>query len=344
MTETERTLVQPDAPVRGATPPDGAAGQMGMSPRGSGFSRALLAAAETRPEVVGVTADLARYTDMMEFARRHPDRMINVGMAEQNLVAVSAGLAMAGLVPVATTFATFLTRRAQDFTVMQVALPQLPVVLVGCVPGITQAFGPSHASIDDLAAMRATPGMTVIDPCDPVEQEQATAAALDLGRPVYLRKLVGREPVLLDADRHPFRIGKATTLRAGGDVAILASSIMVKEALEAADRLQQSGVAASVTNVSTLKPFDEETILQLAETCGAVVTAENHSVVGGLFSAVSETLSRAGVGAVVEAVGVRDEYPAFGSVEYLQERHGLTADAVVSAAGSALRRRDARRR
>src|SRR5215204_576990 len=318
--------------------------EMGMSSRGSGFSRALLAAAETRPEVVGVTADLARYTDMMEFARRHPDRMINVGMAEQNLVAVSAGLAMAGLVPVATTFATFLTRRAQDFTVMQVALPQLPVVLVGCVPGITQAFGPSHASIDDLAAMRATPGMTVIDPCDPVEQEQATAAALDLGRPVYLRKLVGREPVLLDPDKHPFRIGKATTLRAGGDVAILASSIMVKEALEAADRLQQSGVAASVTNVSTLKPFDEDTILQLAEKCGAVVTAENHSVVGGLFSAVSETLSRAGVGAVVEAVGVRDEYPVFGSVEHLQQRHGLTADAVVSAAGSALRRRDARRR
>src|SRR5215213_1983598 len=342
MTETERTLVQPDAPVRGATPPDGAAAQMGMSPRGSGFSRALLAAAETRPEVVGVTADLARYTDMMEFARRHPDRMINVGMAEQNLVAVSAGLAMAGLVPVATTFATFLTRRAQDFTVMQVALPQLPVVLVGCVPGITQAFGPSHASIDDLAAMRATPGMTVIDPCDPVEQEQATAAALGMGRPVYLRKLVGREPVLLDPDRHPFRIGKATTLRAGGDVAIVASSIMVKEALEAADRLQQSGVAASVTNVSTLKPFDEDTILELAERCGAVVTAENHSVVGGLFSAVSETLARAGVRAMVQPVGVQDEYPDFGSVEHLQVRHGLTSQAVVAAAESVLQRRDAR--
>jgi deoxyxylulose-5-phosphate synthase len=187
----------PTTAARG-TKATGAARAMGMDSAPAGFGSALLAAAAQRPEIVAVTADLGRYTELTEFARRYPERLINVGMAEQNLVAVAGGLAMAGLRPVATTFAAFLTRRAQDFVVMQIALPRHPVVLVGGIPGICPSFGPSHASVDDLAAMRAVPGMVVLDPCDAVQQALATEAALAHDGPVYMRKLRGREPVVYD--------------------------------------------------------------------------------------------------------------------------------------------------
>lgn len=332
------TSERPAAAIRPADgEPAGPARQMGRSAAVGPFGRALIAAADRDESIVGLTADLARYTDMDGFAERFPDRFLNVGMAEQDLVAVASGMAMAGLTPVATTFAAFLTRRAHDFTVMQVALARRNVKLVGAVPGITQSFGPSHTSIDDLATMRTVPGLVIVDPCDPLEQEQATEAVLDHDGPVYLRKLAGREPPVLDPGRDHFRLGRAMRLRDGGDVAIVASSIMVRAALDAAEQLATEGIHASVTNISTLKPFDRDAVATLAEQAGAVVTAENHSIVGGLYSALCEVVASSGVKARVSAVGVGDVFPPFGSVPYVAGVLGMTADSVAGAVRSLTR-------
>lgn len=319
-----------------------AARQMGMQAAAGPFATALIAAAEHRPEIVGLSADLAKYTDMQAFRERFPERFLEIGMAEQNLVAIAGGLAQSGLVPVATTFAAFLTRRAQDFTMMQVALPRANVKLIGAVPGVTAGFGPSHASIDDLAAMRTVPKLVVIDPCDTRELGLATAAALEHDGPVYLRQPfahAGRDS--LDPP-FPFVLGRATMLRDGGDVGIVASGFMVARALEAAARLHDAGIEAAVLKVSTLKPFDADAVAALAARTGALVTAENHSIYGALFSATSETVARHAIHVAVEPVAVADVFPPFGSLDHVALETGLTADAIVAAAQQALARRDRR--
>jgi transketolase len=320
----------------------GAAAQMGRSVQAGPFGRALVTAAENREDIVGVTADLTHYTDLRAFQARFPDRYVNVGMAEQNLIAVASGLEMAGFTPVVTTFAVFLTRRAFDFVAMQVALHRANVKIACSLVGIGSTFGPTHQGIEDLAHMRALPHMTVIDPCDPVEMEQATAAAIELDGPVYLRMLLGKEPTVLDPATHRFELGRAVILREGADLGIVASSIMVAEALNAAERLAEDGIDAAVLKVSSLKPFDEEAVAELAARTGALVTAENHSIIGGLFSTVAETLAKRGVGVPVEPVGMRDEFGSFGTLEHNAEKHGLTADAVIGAAREALERRESR--
>jgi transketolase len=302
------------------------------STEGGHFARALLAAAERDERIVGLTADLAKYTDMVAFRERHADRFVNVGMAEQNLVAVAAGLEMAGYRPVATTFAVFLTRRAFDFVAMQVAVHGGNVKLVAGLPGVCTTFGPSHQGIDDLAHMRALPGMTVLDPCDPLEMGLATKAMLEMDGPVYMRQLFGKEPIVIDRDTTSFEIGRAQLMRTGTDVGIVASSIMVKHALDAAEELEREGIRAAVLRVSTLKPFDEEAVAELASSVQALVTAENHSVVGGLYSATAEALLRRGVAVPTRAIGLQDEFGSFGSLDYNLERHGLTAGHVATAA------------
>lgn len=310
----------------------GAGAQMGQQERTGPFGRALLRVAERRSEVIGVTADLAKYTDMLAFRQRYPDRFVDVGMAEQNLVSVASGLEMAGYVPVATTFAVFLTRRAFDFAAMQIALHDANVTLVGGLAGICSTFGPTHQGIDDLAHMRALPGMTVIDPCDPIEMEQATEFAIDHEGPVYLRQLLGKEPAVLDPSTHRFELGKATLLRDGSDAAIVASSIMVKHAIDAAEALAEDGLSVAVLKVSTLKPFDAEAVHALAARVGWIVTAENHSVIGGLFSAVSEAIVSVGMPIHVRPVGLNDEFGSFGTLDHNKRVHGLTTDRIVDTA------------
>jgi transketolase len=312
----------------------GTAAQMGMRADAGPFCRALITAAQQRPEIVALSADLSKYTDLNAFAETFPERFLNVGMAEQNLVLVAAGMAQAGLVPVATTFAAFMTRRATDFTVMQVALPKANVKLIGAVPGVSSSFGPSHTSIDDLAAMRAIPHMTVIDPCDNIELAEALTAALDHDGPVYLRQQFAAHgaPVTAPEPRQPFRIGSSQLMRKGSDIGIIASGFLVGEALKAAELLQQAGIDAAVLNVPTLKPFDGDGVLELAATTRTLVTAENHSVIGGLFSAVAETLARAGCPARVHPIGVPDRFPDFGSRDYLAAQLGMNAAAIAAAA------------
>ncbi len=296
------------------------------------FGHALLEIGERRSDVVALSADVAGVTGLSPFAQAFPDRFVNVGMAEENLIGVAVGLWKAGFTPVATTFAVFATRRALDFIAIQCALNRANVKIVAALPGIYSTFGPTHQGIDDLAHMRALPNMTVIDPCDNAEMAEATHAAVDFEGPVYLRELLGRETADVDRGGHAFRIGEGQILREGTDVGIVTSGVMVSRSMDAADALAELGVSAAVLKMSTIKPFDGASVLALARETGALVTAENHSIVGGLFSAVSEVIAREGAGVPVRPVGVRDEFCSFGTNPYVARTHGLTADAVVEAA------------
>lgn len=306
------------------------------------FGRALVEEAIRRPEIVGLSADLARYTDMLPFAQRFPDRFVNVGMAEQNLICVAAGLARSGFVPVATTYAVFASRRAFDFIAIQCASSRTNVKIVAGLPGLTTGYGATHQGIDDLAHMRALPNMVVLDPCDAVDLANATKAALDYEGPVYMRLQRGEVPVVLDPASARFEIGKADLLRQGDDVGIIATGIMVQRALEARAVLGELGVSASVLKVSTLKPFDTDAVRAVAAATGTLVTAENHSVIGGLFSATAECLARGASPVPVEAVGLQDEFGTCGSLSYLAERHGLSTSHLVAAAQRAVKRKHSR--
>jgi transketolase len=300
------------------------------------FGRAILAVGERRPDVVTLSADVAGVTGLHPFAQAFPDRFVNVGMAEENLIGVAVGLWKAGFTPVATTFAVFATRRALDFIAIQCALNRANVKIVAALPGIYSTFGPTHQGIDDLAHMRALPNMTVIDPCDNAEMEEATHAAVDLDGPVYLRELLGKETPDVERNGLAFRLGEGQILREGTDVGIVTSGVMVGRSLDAAQALADRGVSAAVLKMSTIKPFDGAAVLALARETGALVTAENHSIIGGLFSCVSETLARAGVGVPVLPVGVRDEFCSFGTNDYVARTHGLTAEAVGEAAAEVI--------
>jgi transketolase len=258
------------------------------------LSQALLELAPDHPDLLAVSADVVKYTDLAAFAERYPDRVLNVGMAEQNLVAVAAGLSKAGFVPFATTFGVFATRRALDFIEIQAALSGANVKICGGLPGVMSTFGPTHQAIDDLAHMRAVPGLTVIDPCDAAEMRAAAVAAYHHDGPVYLRLLLDKAAPLPEP-RAPFRIGEAVRLAEGSDVAIVASSFLVGLALAAARQLAGEGISAAVLKVSTLRPFDAPAVAALASGVSAVVTAENHTVVGGLASSVAEVLAREGL-------------------------------------------------
>ena len=326
-----------------AAPPRGGTAAMGVSETSDAgkvvdapFGHALVDIASKRAEVLGLSADLARYTDMTPFAERYPDRFYNVGMAEQNLICIASGLARSGFVSVAATYAVFATRRAYDFIAIQCALGRMNVKIVAGLPGLTTGYGATHQGIDDLAHMRVMPNMVVLDPCDAIDMEQATYAALEYDGPVYLRLLRGAVPVVLDDNSPRFEIGRAALLREGEDVGIVASGILVGRALQAADLLAERGISAAVLKASSIKPFDQEAVLKLAASTGALITAENHSVVGGLYSATAETLVRSRVAVPVEAVAVGDEFGMCGSLPFLAERHGISTRHVVAAAERAI--------
>lgn len=300
------------------------------------FGRALVALGEARPEIVGLTADLGKYTDIHPFRDRFPDRFFNVGMAEQNLVAVAAGLARVGKVPFATTYGVFATRRAYDFIAIACAHQRLPVKIVAGLPGLTTGYGGTHQAIEDLALMRMVPGLVVIDPCDATDIAAATRAAADHDGPVYMRLLRGRVNVVLDPAGYRFRIGAAVELRAGADVAIVSTGLMTERALDAADALTTGGIAAGVLHVPTLKPFDAEAVAAFCAAARAVVTAENHVAAGGLASQVAEAMFDAGVRRPLRRIGIPDAFQELAAVPTLARRVGLTAEAIGAAARAAL--------
>jgi transketolase len=300
------------------------------------FGHALAAAASQNAKIVGLTADLGKYTDMAPFAQAFPERFFNVGMAEQNLIGIAAGMARTGFIPFCTTYCVFATRRAYDFIAIGCALSRTNVKIVAGLPGLTTGYGGTHQGIEDLALMRAMPNLTVIDPCDATEVVQATAAIAEFDGPVYMRLLRGQVPEVLDPATYRFQLGKAQLLRDGNDAAIISTGLMTQRALQAAHRLATEGVDAAVLHVSTLKPFDRDSVASLLGRIPAVVTAENHIVTGGLGSAVADTAVDAGIGIRLKRVGIDDGFCDCGSIPYLIKRYKLDTDSIVAAVRAAL--------
>jgi transketolase len=293
------------------------------------FGQALAALGRERGDIVGLTADLGKYTDILPFRDAFPDRFFNVGMAEQNLVAVAAGLARTGKVPFATTYGVFATRRAFDFVAIACAHSHLNVKIVAGLPGLTTGYGGTHQAIEDLALMRMIPGLVVIDPCDATEIAAATRAIADHPGPVYMRLLRGKVPVVFDPARFRFEIGKATQLRAGQDIGIVSTGFMTERALDAAAALEKQGIGVGVLHCPTIKPFDREAVIAFAGSVGQLLSAENHVVVGGLGSLVAETLFDAGIAKKLSRIGIPDRYIECGSVPMLQDTYGLTTARIV---------------
>jgi transketolase len=300
------------------------------------FGHALAAAGKRDARVVGLSADLAKYTDILPFRDAFPDRFFNVGMAEQNLVAVAAGLAKTGFVPFATTYAVFATRRAFDFLAIAVAHSSAPVRLFAGLPGLTTGYGGTHQAIDDLALASAIPGLTVIDPCDATEIAQIVDWGLEQPGPIYCRLVRGMVPVVLDAATYRFRRGKAAVLREGRDVGIVATGFMTERALDAAAVLEAEGISAGVLHVPCLKPFDAAGVTGFAEGVRALVTAENHMVQGGLGTRVVEALYAARLQRPLERVGLPDAYIECGSLPHLQDKYGITTPRIVARAREVL--------
>lgn len=293
------------------------------------FGKALARLGQQRQNIVGLTADLGKYTDIHPFRDAHPDRFFNVGMAEQNLVAVAAGLARTKKQPFATTYGVFASRRAFDFVAIALAYSNLDVKIIAGLPGLTTGYGGTHQAIEDLALMRMIPGLTIIDPMDATEIDAATVAMSDHQGPVYMRLLRGSVPVVLDPG-YKFEIGKARQLREGKDVGIISTGFMSERAIDAAALLERRGISVAVLHVPTIKPFDAEAVAAFAASVGQVVTAENHVVVGGLASLVVETLFDAGISKGLTRIGLPDRYIECGAVLTLQQKYGLTVEAMTA--------------
>jgi transketolase len=293
------------------------------------FGHALAAVAETRPEIVGLTADLAKYTDLHIFAQAHPDRFHQMGMAEQLLMGAAAGIAREGFMPFATTYAVFAARRAYDFIAMAIAEENLNVKIVCALPGLTTGYGPSHQATEDVAIFRGMPNMTIIDPCDAHEIEQIVPAIAAYNGPVYMRLLRGNVPLILDEYDYTFELGKAKLLRDGKDALIVSSGLMTMRALEAVEALKSDRVDAGVLHVPTIKPLDQATILREAGRSGRmVVVAENHTTMGGLGEAIAGLLLRSGVTPAFRQIALPDEFLDAGALPTLHERYGISATAV----------------
>jgi len=289
------------------------------------FGHTLARIARTRPEIVGMSADLSKYTDLHIFAEAHPDRFYQMGMAEQLLFAAAAGMAREGFTPFATTYAVFASRRAYDFIYMAIAEDRLDVKIVCALPGLTTGYGPSHQATEDLAIFRGVPNLTIIDPCDALEIEQATEAIADHKGPVYMRLLRGKVPLVLDEYDYTFEIGKAKLVRDGTDVLFVTSGLMTMRALEAAGALKADGIDVAVLHVPTVKPLDEAAILaELGRGSRLNIIAENHTVIGGLGEAVLAAAMRAGHGAPVRHIGLPDAFLDAGALPTLHDRYGIS--------------------
>jgi transketolase len=300
------------------------------------YGEALLALGRERREIICVGGDLTRQTETDFFRDEIPERFLNAGMAEANMIGIAGGLARAGHIVFVNTFGVFCTRRCYDQIAMSVAYPALNVKIAGFMPGVSSPGGPSHQAIDDVALMRALPNMTVIEPADAIETRYVVRAIAGHPGPVYLRLKRGEIPVIFDDD-HRFEIGKAQVLtQSAGDACIVAAGMMIPAALAAARTLSEHGVTATVINSATIKPLDAATIIAAARESRIVIAAENHTVVGGLGSAVAEAMAEAGLAVPLRRVGIADRFAESGSREFLFQKYGLGTQDIVRAAWTGL--------
>ncbi len=299
------------------------------------YGEALLDLGQARQDVVVLDADLYRSTRTVLFAEAFPERFLDLGIAEQDMVSTAAGLAASGLIPYCNSFAMFITARCYDQTRIQIAYPRLPVKLVGSSAGLTQGpDGASHQSLEDVSLMRGLPNMAVVVPADDVETRQATLAIAEWPGPVYLR--LGRYPTprLFD-ESYRFEMGHMVRMRDGGDLVLFACGHMVAKALEAAELLVRDGLQARVVNVSTIKPLDAEAVRREAAGVQRAFTVEEHSIIGGLGSAVCEVLAEE-ARVPVTRLGVRDQFGESGLADELLEKHGLQPEGIRSSVLRAL--------
>lgn len=299
------------------------------------YGEALVALGQKNKKIVVLDADLSKSTKTCQFAAKFPERFFNIGIAEADMMGTAAGFAVSGFVPFASTFAVFATGRAYDQIRNSIAYPHVNVKIAATHAGLTVGEdGASHQSLEDLALMRVLPNMTVLVPADGWETTKVMAAALAINGPVYIR--LGRPKVPFVTDRKtPFEIGRGEILREGSDVTIIACGIMVAQALEAASLLEKRGVAARVVNMASLKPLDEDLVVTCARDTGALVTAEEHSILGGLGGAVAECAGSRYPVPVIR-VGVRDTFGESGDPGELLKKFGLSPRSIVDAVGDAL--------
>jgi transketolase len=293
------------------------------------FGHALVELAKSRPEIVGLTADHGKFTDLHIFAKEFPDRYYQMGMAEQLLMGAAAGMAHGGAIPFATTYAVFASRRAYDFIHQTIAEENLNVKLACALPGLTSGYGPSHQAAEDLALFRTMPNMTVLDPCDALETEQAVPAMVEHQGPVYMRLLRGHVPLVLDEYGYQFELGKAKLLRDGADVLVISSGIMTMRALEVAKSLEaRQGGCGGAARWNDQAAGCEAILREASRSGRMVVVAENHTVIGGLGEAVAGLLLRSGVAPNFRQIGLPDEFLLAGALPTLHDRYGISAEAM----------------
>ena len=306
------------------------------------YGEALVELGKENPNIVVLDADLSKSTKTGVFAKAFPDRHFNFGVAEANMISTAAGLATAGKIPFASSFAVFASGRVWDQVRMSVCYPELNVKIVATHGGITVGEdGASHQANEDIAIMRALPNITVIVPADAVETKKAVRAVAEYVGPVYMRLGRSEVPAIFD-EGCDFAIGRAVIMRPGESVSIFACGIMTAEALEAAEMLAQESISAEVVNVGTIKPLDAETILASAQKTGCAVSAEEHSIIGGLGSAIAEALIDAGP-VPMERVGVPDTFTESGKPAELLKKYGMTPADIAGAAKLAIRHKQERR-
>jgi transketolase len=302
------------------------------------YGDALVSLGKKRDDVVVLDADLSGSTKTSKFAKAFPDRFFNIGIAEQDMMGTAAGLAIGGKLPFVSTFAVFATGRAWEQVRQSICYPNLNVKIVASHSGITVGEdGGSHQSVEDIAVMRVIPHMTVIVPADGPETQQAIEAAAAHRGPVYVRVGRNKVPTLFTAD-YQFKIGKAHVFNEGKDAAIIAAGLMVAEALKARDLLAAEGIDAGVINMSTIKPIDAGAVVAAARRCGAIVTAEEHSILGGLGGAVAEVLAESAPVPMVR-VGVKDAFGTSGDQEGLLKHYGMSAENIAAAVKEAIKKK-----
>ena len=285
----------------------------------------LLELGEKNSDVVLVDADFRPASKITGFRDRFPDRFIQVGIAEQNMMGIAAGLSTLGFIPIVSTIATFVSRRACDQVTTSIALSKLNVKILGLYAGLfVGKNGASHQSLEDIAIMRSIANMVVLQPADVVETKQMLEFAVNYQGPIYMR--IGRDPVpQFVPDNYKFQLGKSLTLRNGNDVTLMTYGDLVEETMLAADRLEKKGIQARVINMSSLKPIDDEAIVKAAKETGRIVTVDNHNIFGGLGSAVSEVVAEK-MPVRVKRIGVKDVFGKSGTNEQMKEKFGLRAE------------------
>lgn len=300
-----------------------------QEPTRAGFGRALVTAGENNPSIVALCADLTDSTKMGEFAKKFPDRFVEIGIAEQNLVTVAAGMALMGKIPFVSSYAAFSPGRNWEQIRTTICLNQTNVKIVGSHAGVSVGpDGATHQMLEDIALMRVLPNMMVVVPCDATEAEKATTAIAGQNGPAYIR-LAREKSAIVTTAATPFNLGKAQVFREGSDVTIVACGLMVYQALKAAQILHQQGIEAEVINCAVIKPLDTVTILRSIKKTGRVVTCEEAQINGGLGGAIAE-LTAEHHPVPLRRVGMRDRFGESGKPDELMEHFGLTAPHIVS--------------